>query len=358
MKNTKSKYVTKERVNTSDLDPSYYYSSREYPEWGNQLTVQDLLDKGQTVTDLYRTFNSEEDYDTYKSNNPEQLGEIVVTATKPKWAQLKEQLDNLYGSGNPVWGSQRTSLHQNLTPEFYQTWDSASNIGEHLNAVTGGLLNRLSPTQNVRLLYDAATGKNLFDYGSSWWGNTGLAPRSLAQNHPYVSAALNLIGDAGMGAGGYKFYKWGTTPKLVGSGAEAEVYSAPFWTHVKKYGLDPEYVKLKNQIPAVVKTKFKGYTSDGVPIHTQPKVIPIRGTGRLLRNYYQRLANNHFFPVGVSERVQDFINPVTQMAITDLDGNLGLTFKGIKAYDPAVLTTDEYFSVFKKGGKLNGKLVR
>ena len=65
---------------------------------------------------------------------------------------------------------------------FSNDWDMASNIGEFMNVATGGLLNRLSLTQNARLIYDLATGEdvNPLHYGSSWWGNTGIVPQSFA----------------------------------------------------------------------------------------------------------------------------------------------------------------------------------
>jgi hypothetical protein len=61
-------------------------------------------------------------------------------------------------------------------------WDMFSNIEEFLNTSIGGLLNRISPTQNIRLMYDAFNGKNIspLNYNSSWWNNSGIVSKKFA----------------------------------------------------------------------------------------------------------------------------------------------------------------------------------
>lgn len=82
-------------------------------------------------------------------------------------------------------------------PDFSRNWDMASNISEGANVMSGGLLNRLSPTQNIGLIIDAVQGDNIID---SWFGNSGVVSDKFAQEHPYWSMAINGGTDAA-GAG-------------------------------------------------------------------------------------------------------------------------------------------------------------
>lgn len=84
---------------------------------------------------------------------------------------------------------------------------SLNNAHEFLNAATAGFENRLSPTQNIRLAYDAATfpfkkDKNFKDLlNSAVFGNNGIISDSYAAEHPKVSFWTNLVGDLISGAG-------------------------------------------------------------------------------------------------------------------------------------------------------------
>ena len=53
----------------------------------------------------------------------------------------------------------------------------ASNIAEGVNIMSGGFLNRLSPTQNIGLIIDTAKGKNFIN---SWFGNSGIVSDNFA----------------------------------------------------------------------------------------------------------------------------------------------------------------------------------
>jgi hypothetical protein len=68
---------------------------------------------------------------------------------------------------------------------------------ETFNGITGGFFNRLSPTQNARLVWDAATGKN----PTSWFGNNGIVSDKFAEEHPYLAMTANLVGDVALGGG-------------------------------------------------------------------------------------------------------------------------------------------------------------
>lgn len=78
---------------------------------------------------------------------------------------------------------------------------SLDNFMEVTNALTGGMANRLSPTQNIRLLYDTATGG---DWRSSWMGNNGIVTDKFAEEHPYLSMAANGLLDLAVPVMGVK----------------------------------------------------------------------------------------------------------------------------------------------------------
>lgn len=135
-------------------------------------------------------------------DNPIRLEPVIVTGRRPKsFLDRAGQFinDEIFLNKDNI----RVRNYQKAearNPNFSNDWDMASNIGEFMNVATGGLLNRLSLTQNARLIYDLATGEdvNPLHYGSSWWGNTGIVPQSFAQEHPYLSMAINGIADVGM----------------------------------------------------------------------------------------------------------------------------------------------------------------
>lgn len=78
---------------------------------------------------------------------------------------------------------------------------SLSNTIETLNAMTAGGLNRLSPTQNLRALYDIGQGiignKTASEVANSiYYGNNGLFSDDFAREYPYLSVGINSAADA------------------------------------------------------------------------------------------------------------------------------------------------------------------
>lgn len=61
------------------------------------------------------------------------------------------------------------------------------------NALSGYALNRLSPTQNLRLVYDVAKDGNW----NSWTGNNGVFTDSYAEEHPVIAGLTNMALDSG-----------------------------------------------------------------------------------------------------------------------------------------------------------------
>lgn len=116
------------------------------------------------------------------------MDEVVVTPSRrlPMQSELSEGITNQAAN-------ERADEYANrVTP----TAEDLLNIG------TLGGLNNLSPTQWARRAYDlreAMKGNMSWDkFGNNWfYGNNGLLPDEYAQEHPYASAAVNLVGDVG-----------------------------------------------------------------------------------------------------------------------------------------------------------------
>lgn len=82
-------------------------------------------------------------------------------------------------------------------PNWRDKYGMSSDM-ETMNAVTAGVLNRLSPSQNIRAIYD------IFDPSistqnkirSTIIGNNGIVPDKFANEHPFTSAIINGAFDA------------------------------------------------------------------------------------------------------------------------------------------------------------------
>ena len=125
-------------------------------------------------------------------DNPIRLKPLIVIGHRPKsFLDRVGQFINdeiFLNKGNIRVRNYRKAEARN--PNFSRNWDMASNIAEGVNVMSGGFLNRLSPTQNIGLIIDAAKGKNFMD---SWLGNSGIVSDNFAQNHPYWTFGINLV---------------------------------------------------------------------------------------------------------------------------------------------------------------------
>lgn len=210
------------------------------------------------------------------------------------------------------------------------------------------------------------TGKSLGDVVSNF-----VKENNPISNNGYFGTLGNYIWDKGseLVRPEYSLYptiKWGTTPKLIGNGAEFDVYSAPFWRYVKKVGdVSPEEVALKGNIPETISMKFKGQNKNGQYEYTQkkafiPKVMP--KLHERMKLYNKIMENKEYLPGNYDRQTQmlDFISKDGQTVVTDLgQGNIG--YRNVFDYlfkrqpviiDNSVLPVDDYLALFKKGGKL------
>lgn len=132
----------------------------------------------------------------------ERLPELVVTGRMPLTSKISKFINDeiLLNKGNIRTNSLRRK------PSAMNNFQVGENALEFANIASGGLLNRLSPTQDLRLLYDIATGENVMD---SWFGNNGIVSNQFAQEHPYGALGINTAADIlafGLGATGKTKY--------------------------------------------------------------------------------------------------------------------------------------------------------
>lgn len=130
-------------------------------------------------------------------DNPIRLKPVTVVGHKPKsFLNRVGQFINdeiLLNKDNIRVKNYQRAEARNLN--FSGNWDIASNIEEGANVMSGGLLNRLSPTQNIGLIIDTVQGDNIMQ---SWFGNSGIVSDNFAQNHPYWTFGINALGDFGV----------------------------------------------------------------------------------------------------------------------------------------------------------------
>lgn len=132
----------------------------------------------------------------------ERLPELVVTGKMPFTSKISKFINDeiLLNKGNV-----RTNTLRRR-PSAMNNFQVGENALEFANIASAGLLNRLSPTQDLRLLYDIVTGENVMD---SWFGNNGIVPDQFAQEHPYGALGINTVADFlafGLGATGKTKY--------------------------------------------------------------------------------------------------------------------------------------------------------
>lgn len=109
-----------------------------------------------------------------------------------------------------IFSDLRVKNYQNAlrrNPNFGDNWNLFNNVVEGFNVLSGGALNRLSPTQNIGLIIDAINGKNI---GDSLFGNSGIVSEEWARENPIGALLINGVGDAASYAAllkGYNAYK-------------------------------------------------------------------------------------------------------------------------------------------------------
>lgn len=225
-------------------------------------------------------------------DNPVQLQPITVIGYKPDLFDRINTFINdeiLLNKDNiRVRNYQRA---EDINPNFSRDYDMASNITEGINVMTGGWLNRLSPTQNIGLVIDAAQGDNVIQ---SWFGNSGVVSDNFQQKNPTVSTLINGVLDYGIGSISPKKFNVGkidtqkelsTNWKRLGQESLVDVSTNPGLVYkIPQKGLRyqwqiPFYVRGKliaNKMPQHVPYNYEGTIKVGnryYPKVSQQKVI-------------------------------------------------------------------------------------
>lgn len=234
---------------------------------------------------------------------------------------------------------------------------SFNDLGDLITMISGGLIK--TPSEFVRLGYDIVNGNPIFtdEDGKlgSWWKNNGIMPDD-SNTSNFVNALFDILAGEGL----YKFVKWGNTYKLISPSTEYDVYSKPFSRYVYKVGKNGQesidYMKLKETLPNFEPAPHIGYTLDGLPVFQQRKLIQY--PSKNITSFIKDAVDQHFFPTKIKGYDETLLyNPITQIFMGDLPGNLGIRLTNplkIKAFDASALNYLDQFAVaaMKKGGKL------
>lgn len=123
--------------------------------------------------------------------------------------KVKTKPTSAIGNNEIVVTPKGTTSQPKTENERYKSGYSSSFHSEDaipfINTLTLGGLNNLSPTQWIRRAYDTkkllSGNMDWSNYTNSWInGNNGIVSNQFAEDHPYWSAGINLVGD-GIGFG-------------------------------------------------------------------------------------------------------------------------------------------------------------
>lgn len=168
---------------------------------------------------------------------------------------------------------------------------SAENALNFLNAATAGAINRMSPSQNLRLghdLYSALLGrKNLLDIANSAiTGNNGIVSDTFAAKHPSLALAANTALDAAVIGSGWHALQ----PKSIGKQMIRQLDPASSADKITRTLYD---------VPAVAAGTYLGSKLDGFTSRRYGSNYPVfttifGGASGAVGNIGQRMAVDRF----------------------------------------------------------------
>lgn len=312
-----------------------------------------------TSGEVLGTFNSKEEADKFIEENGleqhfyETLPEVTVTAQRPFYAT--PQFQEVWGSGNPIWGNTRTENYtraEQRNPSFSQDWDMASNIGEGIHMIAP-VLNFSLPSQYIGTINDDRPFIT-----SMLEGNSGVVSKQFSEQNPYLAMLTNMIVDAGVGYGVGRTHRYLQGYHPVGNGVSSQVYVSnnPF---KRKYvykvsSISPEEMSKLKELPRFARTEDMGPWTNERHIYRQETVTPI---DRSKLTQFPRLAKtkNYFERLFPGDTQSVYYNPSTGEVIPDFE--FGITRDGREVMFDATKfnNLEEYFSMLKKGGRLCSK---
>ena len=210
-----------------------------------------------------------------------------------------------------LFGDQRVkTMQMNYKDDYFKNnWNLGQNVLELADLASAGQIKRLSPTQNVRVLYDIAAGKD-FPYvlQSLVAGNSGIVSDEFAAEHPYLSMVINGVGDLAAGVA-VKPFSMGKIDsynglssnwKVGGVESVVDIVSNPDFV----YKIPQKGYRFEFQVPFAVRNKLRAnkvpehvpyehvktikVKNKYYPVYKQQKVIP----RELTLDEFEQLQNN------------------------------------------------------------------
>ena len=214
----------------------------------------------------------------------------------------------------------------------------ASDI-ETMNAVTGGGLNLISPSQVIGAAIHSDKPQDYFL--NLLKGNSGVVTDNFSKNHPYWSMAANGAFDAFTGRSLYNINYWNQTKPLltsIGKGIGKTIVEVPYNIatnkNVQNYGrkivnpiLDSNYTRdIINPIETIKAIKDGRYT----PFMTKPQAkIALRKNKEALQkifddayNFNKSIESNKSQPINIDEQYKANIDNWDKAWESDNIGNL------------------------------------
>lgn len=184
---------------------------------------------------------------------------------------------------------------------------------ETMNAVTGGVMNLLSPSQVIGAAIHSDKPQDYFL--NLMKGNNGIVINKFAQEHPYLSMGANMLFD-------------GVT---LGVGFNGRGLTKSTWNSNLRYELDPRYMKVYHHSPKPFDIdNFNVATKRDAGLHVSPYPDYNSKFGNVIYKGYAKKPSFEFFDRG--NNGYDMFTPIdAEDPITLLKTNSPLTKRYLKA---------------------------
>lgn len=144
----------------------------------------------------------------YESLSPEAQNRYVEYLSKKNPYELPELVVQGNSQDLPIIDPTKTDQNLKVRDQNKKAdrWVNSEYSPENqFNNYTFGLLNRLSPTQNIGLAIDVFQGDNIW---KSMMGNSGIVSDQFYRDNPKLATGVNLLGDIAIPYSAYKTYQF------------------------------------------------------------------------------------------------------------------------------------------------------